>query len=197
MGGMPAEEEGEPSSQGGTGAAGTVADGAGAGSAGAQATNGQGSKASASVHAAGGAQLEKAARAQAAQALARRMAQQGFASSIVASPRIDTSSLMQQVLPLLQPSAPFVVFSPWPQPLADCMHQLVAKRQAVMLQLQESWMRPHQVLPMRTHPEMTCSGTGGYILSGIRALPDDGPQAGPRPGAGGGGGGGTKRARED
>lgn len=41
-----------------------------------------------------------------------------------------------------------------------------------MLQLGESWMRPHQVLPMRTHPHMTCSGTGGFVLTGIAVAPE-------------------------
>ena len=45
-----------------------------------------------------------------------------------------------------------------------------ASRQAVALQLQEPWWRHHQVLPSRTHPEMSMSGTGGYILSGIVVL---------------------------
>ncbi len=99
---------------------------------------------------------------------------------------------MLQVLPLLAPSASFVVYCPCPQPLAECMHQLLVRysklctcshahdarlctaqvgQQAVMLQLQESWLRPYQVLPARTHPEMMCAGTGGFLLSGITVLP--------------------------
>jgi tRNA (adenine-N(1)-)-methyltransferase non-catalytic subunit len=108
------------------------------------------------------------------------------------------------VLPLLAPSSPFVVFSPWQQPLAEAMSQLTASKAALMLQLQESWMRPYQVLPGRTHPHMnmTTGGTGGYILSGITVAP-----AGPEPsgaqeqqgsgsrGAGRGGRRGGKRGR--
>ena len=30
---------------------------------------------------------------------------------------------------------------------------------------------------MRTHPEMMCSGTGGFILSGIKVLPEKQQQA--------------------
>lgn len=41
-------------------------------------------------------------------------------------------------------------------------------KEAVALQLHESWWREYQVLPGRTHPEMSTSGTGGYILSGIK-----------------------------
>ena len=34
--------------------------------------------------------------------------------------------------------------------------------------VQESWWREHQVLPFRTHPQMSTTGTGGYLLSGIK-----------------------------
>ncbi|WIA33537.1 hypothetical protein OEZ86_006661 [Tetradesmus obliquus] len=106
---------------------------------------------------------------------------QGFNSCIIAAPRLHTASILKQVLPLLAPSTPFVVFSPWQQPLAEAMAQLTARKAALMLQLQESWMRPYQVLPGRTHPHMnmTTGGTGGYILSGTTVAP-----AGPEPSGG-------------
>lgn len=43
------------------------------------------------------------------------------------------------------------------------------------VQLQESWMREIQVLPARTHPMMAMSGSGGYMLSGIRVTNDEAP----------------------
>lgn len=59
-----------------------------------------------------------------------------------------------------------------------------------------------QVLPSRTHPEMVCSGTGGFILSGYKVCPDAGqqqpeePQGGQKRGADGRGTpGDAKRAR--
>lgn len=36
--------------------------------------------------------------------------------------------------------------------------------------LQESWWRELQVLPSRTHPTMSTSGTGGYLLSGTKVV---------------------------
>ena len=44
-------------------------------------------------------------------------------------------------------------------------------KEAVALQLNESWWREYQVLPGRTHPGMMTSGTGGYVLSGTKAAP--------------------------
>ena len=69
----------------------------------------------------------------------------GFSSCIVAAPRLHPCNLMTQLLPLLQPSAFFVVLSPTIQPLAECMHEMQQSRQALNLQLHESWMRPYQV----------------------------------------------------
>jgi tRNA (adenine-N(1)-)-methyltransferase non-catalytic subunit len=92
----------------------------------------------------------------------------GFTSCIIAAPKLWPAAILAQVLPLLAPSATFAVFSPWLQPLAEAMAALTASRSAVMMTLQESWLRPYQVLPGRTHPHMmlTTGGTGGYVLSG-------------------------------
>ena len=49
----------------------------------------------------------------------------GFDSCIIAVPRLDPVSVMREVMPLLQPSTPFVVYSQWVQPLADCLHYLL------------------------------------------------------------------------
>lgn len=45
------------------------------------------------------------------------------------------------------------------------------------VQLTESWLRRYQVLPGRTHPQMTTTGGGGYILSATRVL--DNPNENP------------------
>jgi hypothetical protein len=44
----------------------------------------------------------------------------GFTSCILAAPQLEAVSLLQQVMPLLAPSAPFVMYSAWMQPLAEC-----------------------------------------------------------------------------
>lgn len=69
-----------------------------------------------------------------------------------------------------------------------------------MLQLHESWLRPYQVLPARTHPHMMCDGTGGFILSGIKVVSTENPspavaaanKGGPRGKQAAGGGKGQK-----
>ncbi|GLI64625.1 hypothetical protein VaNZ11_007943 [Volvox africanus] len=95
----------------------------------------------------------------------------GFDSLLVAMPSVHPTTVLAIIWPLLAPSATFAIFSPWSQPLGEALTHLQFSRNAVMLMLQESWLRPYQVLPSRTHPNMACSGTGGYILSGIKVIP--------------------------
>ena len=143
----------------------------------------------------------------------------GFTSCIIAAPAIEPAAALKRLMPLLAPSAAFVIFSnslqvnvipalPYlyvlnndsphcdadsgaallPLPLSDSfvapshcaarllqaltnlMEELQQSREAVTLSLVESWHREYQVLPARTHPTMATSGTGGYLLSGVKVL---------------------------
>jgi hypothetical protein len=77
--------------------------------------------------------------------LLQQLLQPGFTSCIIAAPKLHAAALLREVLPLLQPSASFVVYSPYLQPLAEAQAELSAGRLAVQLQVQESWLREHQV----------------------------------------------------
>lgn len=106
--------------------------------------------------------------AAATQKLLRSTCKTGFSCCIVAAPANHPTSVMNKLMPLLAPSASFAIFSNWQQPLAECHLALQQSKQAVNLTLAESWWREYQVLPARTHPTMSTSGTGGYILSGTQ-----------------------------
>lgn len=97
----------------------------------------------------------------------KRWGREGFTSLIVGAPFLDPWTVVKKLLPLLASSAPFVIYHPYLQPLAECMNKLQSERIAVALQLQEPWLREYQVLPSRTHPNMQMSSTGGWALSGI------------------------------
>ncbi len=90
----------------------------------------------------------------------------GFDCCIVAATQFQPAAVMEKLWPLLAPSASFAVFHTYQQPLAECMTRLQSSKAAVGLQMSESWSRELQVLPLRTHPFMNTSGSGGYILSG-------------------------------
>ena len=85
---------------------------------------------------------------------------------LIASKQHPTALLLS-LLPYVKPSRPFVAFSPYKEPLMDAYLKLKETGKAIMVTLSESWLRNHQVLPSRTHPEVTMSGGGGYVLSGI------------------------------
>lgn len=113
---------------------------------------------------------QREAAAVATQKLLTGICRTGFNCCIVAAPSHHPTSVITKLMPLLAPSASFAIFSNWQQPLAECHLTLQQSKQALNLTLAESWWREHQVLPARTHPTMSTSGTGGYILSGT-AIP--------------------------
>eukprot|EP00958_Prasinococcus_capsulatus_P008243 scaffold790_cov387-Prasinococcus_capsulatus_cf.AAC.15 len=110
-----------------------------------------------------------------------RKAQDGFFNSVaIAWPQLQPLAIVKAILPLCMSSASFAIFSPTMRPLVDCMHDLQTNRLAINMMLSESWMREYQVLPQRTHPRMTMSGTGGYILSGTTLLRESAAVSGPK-----------------
>lgn len=54
------------------------------------------------------------------------------------------------------------------QPLTRTFARLHNMEAIIDLQLNETWTRENQVLPGRTHPEMTMSACSGYLLWGIK-----------------------------
>ncbi|DBA99317.1 TPA: hypothetical protein ACH3X3_011924 [Trebouxia sp. C0006] len=111
---------------------------------------------------------QREAQSAATQKLLKAVCKTGFDCCIVAAPSNHPTGVVKKLLPLLAPSASFAIFSNWQQPLAECHLALQQSKQALNLTLAESWWREYQVLPARTHPTMSTSGTGGYILSGTK-----------------------------
>lgn len=111
---------------------------------------------------------QREAQSAATQKLLKMVCKTGFDCCIIAAPSNHPTSVVKKLLPLLAPSASFVIFSNWQQPLAECHLALQQSKQALNLTLAESWWREYQVLPARTHPTMSAYGTGGYILSGTK-----------------------------
>lgn len=83
---------------------------------------------------------------------------------VVATTTFDPVSVLDVLLPKLRPSSPVVVFAATTQPLVRC-YTLLKDAGCVDLLLTETWFRDFQVLPNRTHPNMSMSATGGFLLS--------------------------------
>lgn len=91
--------------------------------------------------------------------------------SIVLATRYDPTSTLLDLLPYLTPSGPFVVYSEYMEPLAECFRELQKQGLAINLRLMDTWMREYQVLPGRTHPQMNMTQSGGFLLTGIKLCP--------------------------
>ena len=91
---------------------------------------------------------------------------QGLDSLIICS-RFDPLPILRQALPLLLPSAPFVVYYEFLEPLVECYRYLQDEQLAVRLTLSDTWMREFQTLPNRVHPQMFMSTSSGYLLTGV------------------------------
>jgi len=82
------------------------------------------------------------------------------------------SNLLKSLFEYLKPSRPFVVFSPYKEPLVQTFLEIKQGGKAINVTLSESWLRNLQVLENRTHPEVMMSGGGGYILTGLKVKND-------------------------
>ena len=72
----------------------------------------------------------------------------------------------------LAPSGRLVVYSVYRDPLASLYNPLRRSGGWVDVSITESWLRPYQVEPGRTHPQMSCVAHGGVILTAIKVLID-------------------------
>ncbi|VDL62017.1 unnamed protein product [Hymenolepis diminuta] len=88
---------------------------------------------------------------------------------------VEITLLLMQFLP---PGRPFVVHSHIFSTLVDLYNILKRRGSCTQLQLHDTWLRPIQVLPNRTHPvmKMTASG-GGFILRGYTVQRLEDPDA--------------------
>lgn len=88
--------------------------------------------------------------------------------SLVVAIKLHPCELVLRMLSFLGDGRPFVVYSQFLQPLVELYDALRKRTASCSLNITESWLRNYQVLPDRTHPEMAMSGTGGYLLTGIK-----------------------------
>ncbi|KAF8515843.1 Gcd10p family-domain-containing protein [Hysterangium stoloniferum] len=87
---------------------------------------------------------------------------------LVVSSQYDPYAIIETLEPRLAGSANIVVHHPNIQILADLHTKLRAKPQYLAPNVTEPWTRQYQVLPGRTHPLMTISGTAGFLLHAIK-----------------------------
>ncbi|XP_069464373.1 tRNA (adenine(58)-N(1))-methyltransferase non-catalytic subunit TRM6 [Ambystoma mexicanum] len=92
------------------------------------------------------------------------------ADGLILASRFHPTPLLLPLLDLVAPSRPFVVYCQYKEPLLDCYTKLREKGGVINLKLSETWLRNYQVLPNRSHPKLTMSGGGGYLLTGLTVV---------------------------
>lgn len=81
--------------------------------------------------------------------------------------REEPTEFVKTFLPYLSLSRPFVVYSAYKEMLVTMYAEFKMRRDVVFLRLTDNFMRYHQVLPNRTHPDVTMDDGGGYLFSGL------------------------------
>ncbi|THD25805.1 tRNA (Adenine(58)-N(1))-methyltransferase non-catalytic subunit TRM6 [Fasciola hepatica] len=81
---------------------------------------------------------------------------------------VDLTLILMQFLPS---GRPIVVYSQFLQPLVDLYNAIKQRGGVTHLRLTDTWFRTIQVLPERTHPEVTMTSSGGYLLTAYTVEP--------------------------
>ncbi|EIW86980.1 Gcd10p-domain-containing protein [Coniophora puteana RWD-64-598 SS2] len=92
----------------------------------------------------------------------------GEFDGLLVSTEYDAFEVVQTLSPYLAGSACIVVQHPYQQPLTELQMKMRAIPSYLGPSITESWSRRYQVLPGRTHPMMSTSGTGGFLLHAIK-----------------------------
>ncbi|ORZ08421.1 Gcd10p family-domain-containing protein [Absidia repens] len=101
---------------------------------------------------------------------ARDLLFQGDFDGLIISSFYKPETVIETLLPYLSGSRPVVVYSHMKEFLVDGAQYMRKSKDFIEADITESFLRQYQVLPGRTHPEMTMSAGGGYLLSGIRII---------------------------
>lgn len=122
--------------------------------------------------------------------------------SLIIATKYDPTASILRLLPYLAPSCPFVIYHEFLEPLLETfrtlqhfssspstadesgcgdkddegspMPMMCRRNIAINLRLTDTWFREYQVLEGRTHPNMTMSQNGGYLLMGTKLCPKTG-----------------------
>lgn len=89
---------------------------------------------------------------------------------LIIATRFDVIRVFDTLLQHVAPSGSFAAYCTNLQAAAELQYALQMSKMAVRVELTESTLIQHQVLPGRSHPAMSDSATGGYIVSGIRIV---------------------------
>ncbi|CAG8450142.1 15670_t:CDS:10 [Dentiscutata erythropus] len=98
---------------------------------------------------------------------ARKILWQGGFDGLLVASQYQPESILDTLVPYLAGSRPIIIYHINREVLVNtCVHMRISGK-FLYPQITESWLRQYQVLPGRTHPSMSTSGGGGYLLQTI------------------------------
>lgn len=90
-----------------------------------------------------------------------------LSSRLILATDLNPLSVLARLSQYMGGSSSIIVYSPHLQVLAETLLHMKLSPTYLNPTLTESWSRTYQVLPGRTHPLMSTSATGGYLLHAI------------------------------
>ncbi|XP_034841233.1 tRNA (adenine(58)-N(1))-methyltransferase non-catalytic subunit TRM6 isoform X2 [Maniola hyperantus] len=86
--------------------------------------------------------------------------------SLVIVCKEDPQNIFLELVSFVKPGRPFVIYYSVAEPLQSLYMTLKSMSNVAALRLTCNWMRNYQILPERTHPEVTMNGSSGFLLTG-------------------------------
>lgn len=75
-------------------------------------------------------------------------------------------NIIKELIPFVKFSRPFVIYHSHREPLQETYVELKKRTDVTNVKLFSNFLRSYQILPDRTHPEITTNDCGGYLLTG-------------------------------
>lgn len=75
-------------------------------------------------------------------------------------------NILKNLLVFVKPGRPIVIFNLTKEILMEMYVELKASSDVTNLRLTSNWLRSYQILPNRTHPDVSMNGNSGYLLCG-------------------------------
>ncbi|KAG0328424.1 tRNA (adenine(58)-N(1))-methyltransferase non-catalytic subunit trm6 [Podila humilis] len=94
----------------------------------------------------------------------------GNFDGLVIASQYQPESILEKLLQYVRGSRPVVVYHTYKEALLETSTWMRKCPDLLAPQLTESWLRKSQVLPGRTHPEMSTWGTGGTLLTATKII---------------------------
>lgn len=99
----------------------------------------------------------------------------GNFDALVSVTALNIPSILPLTIHRVGGSRPLVFYSQFKEVLLETQHALSSMKSVLAPSIFETRARTYQTIQGRLHPLMTLKGYGGYILSGTRVFPAEGP----------------------